>query len=157
MAAAVMGTSVQAATLTPDLHGQKAPAALRTGDFDGDGRVDTLYLVDEPDTGRVAVHVRLDTVSGPKDIRVTSLDTGSAAAPDLRVVPAGSYAADCGSYATGCTSAPVEATHDSIMVALDGTTTVLAHWDRDHFEQDFVKNADSLLAHAVAALYAVNP
>ncbi len=153
----MMATAAHGATLTPDLHAQKAPVTLRTGDFDGDGRVDTLYLVDEADTGRVAVHVRLDTASGPKDIRVTSLDTGSAAAPDLRVVPAGSYAADCGSYATGCTSAPVEASHDSIMVAIDGTTTVLAHWQGDHFEQDFVKNADSLLAHAVAALYAVNP
>lgn len=150
--------SGHASTLSPDLHTLKAaPQNLRGGDFDGDGRADTLYLVNEADSGRVAVHIRLDRVDGPQDMRVTSLEAGAFDPPNLRVVPAGAYAPDCGTYAAGCTSKPIEAAHDSVMLGLDGTTTVLLYWNGSHFEQDFVKSDDTILAHAVAALYAVNP
>ena len=45
----------QAASLTPDFHTLKpAQSVVRSGDFDGDGHVDQLYLVTEADTGRVA-------------------------------------------------------------------------------------------------------
>jgi len=148
----------QAATLTPDMHSLKPVAeGVRSGDFDGDGRVDQLYLVTEADTGRVAVHVRLDRATGPRDIRVTSLDVGTAAAPDLQVVPAGTaLAADCGTYASDCRQGVVTAPHDSIVLGLDSSTSVLIHWTGAQFDQDFVRSRDSLLAHAVAALYAEN-
>jgi len=156
--AAGVASAAQAATLTPDLHSLKPVAtASRSGDFDGDGRVDQLYLVTEADTGRVAVHVRLDRSTGPRDIRVTSLDVGAAAAPDLQVVPPGTaLAADCGTYASDCRQGLLTAPHDSILLSLDGSTSVLIHWTGDKFDEDFVHSRDGLLAHAVAALYAEN-
>jgi len=137
----------QASTLIPDFH---APAtvqsAVRSGDFDGDGRIDQLYLVTEADTGRVAVHVRFN------------LDVGGSATPNLQVVPAGTrYATDCGTYSSDCHQAMLTADHDSVLLGLDGSTSVLIHWTGAKFDQDFVHSNDSLLAHAVAALYAVNP
>ena len=149
----------QAASLTPDFHSLKpAPHVVRTGDFDGDGRVDQLYLVTESDTGRVALHVRLDRATGPQDIRITSLDVAASATPNLQVVQAGTkWATDCGTYASDCHDALLKADHDSILLGLDGSTSVLIHWTGTQFDQDFVHGNDSLLAHAVAALYAVNP
>ncbi len=156
-----MGVSsvAHAASLTPDFHSLKpAQSTLRTGDFDGDGRVDQLYLVTEADTGRVAVHVKLDRASGPQDIRITSLDVGASSTPNLQVVQAGSsWKTDCGTYASDCHDAMLKADHDSILLGLDGSTSVLIHWTGAQFDQDFVHGNDSLLAHAVAALYAVNP
>lgn len=148
----------QAASLTPDLHSLKpAQTAVRSGDFDGDGRIDQLYLVTE-DSGRVALHVRLDRATGPQDIRVTSVDISDASAPNLQVVPAGAaYTADCGTYSSECREGKLTAAHDSVLLALDGSTTVLLHWTGAQFDQDFVRSNDSLLAHAVAALYAFNP
>lgn len=158
MCAAGLSSAAQAATLTPDLHSLKpALTTERRGDFDGDGRVDQLYLVTEADTGRVAVHVRLDRATGPQDIRVTSLDVGAAAAPDLQVVTAGTaLAVDCGTYASDCHQGLMTAAHDSILLSLDGSTSVLIHWTGGQFDQDFVRSRDGLLAHAVAALYAEN-
>ena len=149
----------QASTLVPDFHAPAtAGSAVRSGDFDGDGRVDQLYLVTEADTGRVAVHVRLNRADGVEDVRVTSLDVGGAATPNLQVVPAGTrYAADCGTYASDCHDGTLKADHDSVLLGLDGSTSVLIHWTGARFDQDFVRSNDSLLAHAVAALYAVNP
>jgi hypothetical protein len=149
----------QASSLIPDFHTLK-PAAdtVRSGDFDGDGRVDQLYLVTEADTGRVAVHVRFNRLSGPQDVRITSLDVGTAATPNLQVVHAGtSWATDCGTYSSDCHEGTMKADHDAILLGLDGSTSVLIHWTGTQFDQDFVHGNDSLLAHAVAALYAVNP
>ncbi len=93
-----------------------------------------------------------------EDIRVTSLDVGGAATPNLQVVPAGtSYATDCGTYSSDCHDGTLKADHDSVLLGLDGSTSVLIHWTGAKFDQDFVHSNDSLLAHAVAALYAVNP
>lgn len=156
-----MGVSsvAHAASLTPDFHSLKpAQSTVRSGDFDGDSRVDQLYLVTEADTGRVAVHIRLDRATGPQDIRVTSLDVGTGSTPNLQVVHAGSsWATDCGTYSSDCHDATLKADHDSILLGLDGSTSVLIHWTGAQFDQDFVHGNDSLLAHAVAALYAVNP
>ena len=158
MAALLGGAQAQASSLTPDLHAAHlAKTELdRSGDFDGDGRADTLYLVDEPETGRVAVHVRLDINGAPQDIRVTSLDMDVDSSLDLAVVRAGPYASDCGSFSTGC-SGKVIALHDSLMLNLGSGTSVLMHWQGDHFETDFVRNDEASMARALAALYAVNP
>jgi hypothetical protein len=147
-----------ASTLTPDFNAlsRHDTTALRDGDFDGDGRVDELYLVSEADTGRVAIHVRLNTADGAQDIRVTSLDSGNAA-PNVHVVGAGVYAADCGTYTTDCANAGVHTQHDSLIVSLDNDTSVLLHWQNDHFETDFVRNDEARMAHALSALYALNP
>jgi hypothetical protein len=159
LAAMGVSSAAQSASLSPDFHTMTPSAAVvRSGDFDGDGRVDQLYLVTEAETGRVAVHVRLDRADGIRDIRVTSLDVGTAAAPNLQVVPAGAaYAADCGTYSSDCRQGALKADHDSILLGLDGSTNVLIHWTGAKFDQDFVRGNDTLLAHAVAALYAVNP
>ncbi|MGZ3305967.1 MAG: hypothetical protein ACXU8U_08915 [Asticcacaulis sp.] len=163
VACAAPSAPVHAATMTPDLHRLMAtPQALRGGDFDGDGRADSLYLVNEPDTGRIAVHIRLDRASGAQDFRVTSLDTAANETPDLRIVSAGAYAADCGTSARDCGASPVRAAHDAVMLGADGGATVLLYWSNGRFEQDFVKadaiaGENGILAHAVAALYAVNP
>ncbi|MDV6331832.1 hypothetical protein [Asticcacaulis sp. 201] len=151
-------TLAKASTLTPDFNAlsRHDTTALRDGDFDGDGRVDELYLVSEADTGRVAIHVRLNKFDGAQDVRVTSLDTGNAA-PNIHVVGAGVYAADCGTYTTECASAGVRTTHDSFIVSLDSDTSVLLHWQTDHFETDFVRNDEARMAHALSALYALNP
>ncbi len=157
VAALVAGATAHAGTLVPDLHSLRPAATTwdRGGDFDGDGRRDTLYLVDEGGTGRVAVHVRLDTASGMQDIRVTSLDMDVDSAADLSVVHAGAYASDCGSFSTGC-EAKVVAQHDSLMLNLGSGTSVLMHWQGDHFETDFVRNDEASMARALSALYAVN-
>ena len=156
---AMGASSAQAASLAPDLHTLKpAQDTVRTGDFDGDGRIDTLYLVTEPDTGRVAVHVKFDRTTGPQDVRITSLDVGPQAAPNLQVVHAGTaWATDCGTYSSDCKAGMLTAAHDSILVGLDSSTNVLIHWTGTQFDQDFVHAKDGLLAHVVAALYAVNP
>ncbi len=156
---AVSLSSAQASTLVPDFHAPAtAQSAVRSGDFDGDGRVDQLYLVTEADTGRVAVHLRLNRADGVQDIRVTSLDVAGSATPNLQVVPAGTrYATDCGTYSADCHEGTLTADHDSVLLGLDGSTSVLIHWTGAKFDQDFVHSNDSLLAHAVAALYAVNP
>ena len=154
-----LSSVAQASTLTPDFHAPAtAQPVVRSGDFDGDGRVDQLYLVTEADTGRVAVHVRLNRADGVQDIRITSLDVGGAATPNLQVVSAGTrYATDCGTYSSDCHADTLMANHDSVLLGLDGSTSVLIHWTGAKFDQDFVHSNDSLLAHAVAALYAVNP
>ena len=157
--AAGVSSVAQAASLTPDFHALKPVRdAVRSGDFDGDGRVDQLYLVTEADTGRVAVHVRFDRAAGPQDLRVTSLDVDASSAPNLQVVAAGTaLAADCGTYSSDCREGTLKAAHDSILLGLDGSTSVLIHWTGAQFDQDFVRSNDALLAHAVAALYAANP
>jgi len=127
-------------------------------DFDGDGRIDQLYLVTEADTGRVAVHVRFDRATGPQDMRITSLDVGPETAPNLHVVHAGTaWTTDCGTYSSDCKAGLLTAAHDSILVGLDSSTNVLIHWTGTQFDQDFVHAKDGLLAHVVEALYAVNP
>jgi len=154
---AMITTLAHAATLTPDFNSLSHPAqpVSREGDFDGDGRIDELYMVSEADTGRVAVHVRLNTVAGNRDIRVTSLDSGDAT-PNLHVVSAGLYPADCGTYTTDCAANGIQADHDSLVLGLDGDTTVLLHWQSDHFEQDFIRSDEARMARALSALYALN-
>lgn len=158
LALSALTASAHASTLIPDLspvHAD-APTLPRGGDFDGDGRQDDLYLSDESDTGRVAVHVRLNTAAGARDIRVTSLDMGADSALDLAVVPAGAYAADCGNYATNC-GAGIATAHDSLMLGLGSGSSVLLHWQNDHFETDFVRDDEAEMARALSALYAANP
>ncbi len=160
MAVAMMVVSVaaHASTLTPDfsmLHASNQTLA-RDGDFDGDGRRDDLYLSTEADTGRVAVYVRLNTADGARDIRVTSLDADVDSPLDLHVVHAGTYAADCGNFASDC-GAGVKADHDSLILGLDSGSSVLMHWQNDHFETDFVRNDEAQMARALSAMYAVNP
>ncbi len=153
-----LAVSARASTLIPDLsplHADAHPVPTG-GDFDGDGRRDDLYLTDEDGTGRVAVHVRLNTAEGARDIRVTSLDMDVDSSPDLSVVPAGAYAADCGNFATNC-GAGVVAAHDSLMLGLGSGSSVLMHWQGDHFETDFVHNDEAEIARALSALYASNP
>ena len=149
--------SSQAASLMPNVSALNPAFDLtRQGDFDGDGRTDTLYLIGE-DSGRTAVHIRLNTVAGTQDVRVTSIDLPQGVVPDVQVVKAGAYRADCGNFSSDCAQASVTAAHDSLILGLDGGVSVLAHWQGDHFEQDFVRSDEALMAHAVAALYAVNP
>ena len=156
------GSLATASTLTPDLNPSHSASEtkLRDGDFDGDGRIDALQLITEDDTGRVAVHVRLNTIAGPRDIRVTSLDVAANAPLNLQVVKAGSYRSDCGDYATSCED-DVTAAHDSLVFALDGGISILVHWQTDHFEQDFVRSDEATmtqaLAKSLAGLLAANP
>lgn len=153
--------SAQASNLTPDFNsfGTSHSALPHDGDFDGDGRRDALYMVNEPDTGRVAVHIRLNTTGGAQDIRVTSFDLAAGAKPDLQVVPAGQYTLDCGDYATDCTAHTVETGADSLVLGMNGIT-VLMHWNGTRFDQDFVRADDTApwgqLARALSALYAAN-
>ncbi len=149
-------SSAQASSLIPDLNPLRPAATLLPGgDFDGDGRRDSLYFSAEPGSDRIAVHARLNTISGPRDIRVTSLDI-SAAAPGVRVVPAGAYAADCGNVVRDCGPA-ITAAHDSLILGMDSGTSVLLHWQGDHFEADFVHNDDAGMDRVLSALYAANP
>ena len=156
---AVSAAASHASTLAPDFN-RMAPlnsATLTGGDFDGDGRTDDLYLMPERETGRIAVHIRLNKITGPEDIRVTSLDAAGDRAPDLRVVPAGFYNTDCGSYSSACDSQKISAEHDSLIVGAGNGTNVLLHWSSDHFEPDFVRSDDAMLALALATIYAYNP
>jgi hypothetical protein len=152
--------AAHASSLTPDFNALTPSAAdlPRTGDFDGDGRMDRLVLVAEPGSNRVAVHVELNTASGIKDIRVTSFDAEAGGPPDLRVVPAGAYAGDCGSFSTDCAGS-VTAAHDSLMLGMAGGASLLIHWQAadQQFAQDFVRSDEDMMAHALAALYAANP
>jgi len=154
---AMIASQAGAATLMPDFNTLSRPdqTLVRSGDFDGDGRTDELYMVAEADTGRVAIHVRLNRAEGVKDIRVTSLDSGNAT-PNLHVAAAGFYQADCGTYTTDCASNGIRTLQDSLILGLDGDTTVLLHWQGDHFEQDFIRNDEASLARALSALYALN-
>lgn len=127
-----------ASTMPHSLHMGAADTVAREGDFDGDGRRDVLYLIDEPATGRVAVHVRLNTAAGARDVRVSSYD-GQATASMPRIVPAGHYAGDCGSFATDCGQADIVTTSDSLALDLGDGVTVLMHWQGDRFDQDFIK------------------
>lgn len=142
----------EAAQLSPDLRVQRnSPQTLRNGDFDGDGRTDSLRLVTEADSGRIAVYVRL---ADGHDQRVTSFD--ASAAPALRVVPAGSYAVDCGNFASACTEAPIRMNADGLIMAMDGGISVLLHWQEGQFAQDFVRSDEADMARVASALYAVN-
>jgi hypothetical protein len=163
MALAAIAGTASAASLSPHFDTLSPPSAdlPRTGDFDGDGRTDQLVLVAEPDDGRVAVHVELNTVDGVKDVRVTSFAAGHDVGPDLRIVAAGAYVGDCGSFSTDCES-HVTAAHDSLMLGLAGGASLLIHWqatgkDAGHFVEDFVRSDEAMMAHALAALYAANP
>ncbi|MBP2159706.1 MULTISPECIES: hypothetical protein [Asticcacaulis] len=142
----------EAAQLSPDLRTQRnAQPVLRDGDFDGDGRTDSLRLVNEADSGRIAVHVRL---ADGRDQRVTSFD--AAIAPALRVVPAGAYAVDCGNFATACADAPIRMNADGLIMAMDGGISVLLHWQDGQFAQDFIRSDEADMARVASALYAVN-
>ena len=154
---AMIANLADAATLTPDFNTLSRPGQTltRTGDFDGDGRTDELYMVNEADTGRVAIHVRLNTARGDQDIRVTSLDSGNTT-PNLHVAAAGLYQADCGTYTTDCATSGIRTTQDSLILGLDGDTTVLLHWQDGHFETDFIRNDEARMARAFSALYALN-
>lgn len=151
--------SACASPMPHGIHMGAADAQAREGDFDGDGRRDTLYLVDEPATGRIAVHVRLDTVAGARDLRVSSYDarTGMSAP---RIVPAGHYAPDCGSFATDCGQAAIVTTTDSLALDMGDGVTVLMHWQNGRFDQDFIKPDSTApwagLADTMAEVYAAN-
>ncbi|ESQ75996.1 hypothetical protein [Asticcacaulis sp. AC402] len=148
---ALAAGSAQAATFTPDLSPRNAAheAQLRAADFDGNGQVDDLYLVAE-DSGRVAVHVRLN---GALDIRVTSLDSQANTAPNLQVVAPGTFDRDCGDYASDCAGA-ILTRHDSLILGLQGGASVLVHWREGAFEQDFVRADEAMAARALAGLLA---
>lgn len=151
MLAAVAGLA-EAAQLSPDLRlHQNAQPTLRDGDFDGDGRVDTLRLVNDAGTGRIAVHVRL---ADGHDQSVTSFD--ASAAPTLRVVAAGHYAVDCGNFSNSCADAPIALKTDGLILAMDGGVSVLLHWQDGQFAQDFVRSDEADMARVASALYAVN-
>ncbi len=133
-----LAAGASASTMPHNVHLGVADTVAREGDFDGDGRRDALYLVDEPATGRVAVHVRLNTAAGERDLRVSSYDAQSGASMP-RIVPAGHYAADCGSFATDCGQGGIVTTSDSLALDLGDGVTVLMHWHGDRFDQDFIK------------------
>lgn len=153
----MIASLADASTLTPDFNSlsHSSQTLAHSGDFDGDGRTDELYMAGEADTGRVAIHVRLNTVNGDEDIRVTSVDSGNST-PNLHVAAAGVYQADCGTYTTDCATAGIHTTNDSLILGLDGDTTVLLHWQGDHFETDFIRNDEARMARAFSALYALN-
>lgn len=134
---ALAGQSL-ASDMPYNLHAAGADLQARAGDFDGDGRQDALYLVDEPATARVAVHIRLNTTAGERDMRVSSYD-GAAGASAPRIVPAGHYATDCGSFATDCGQGDIVTTSDSLALDLGDGVTVLMHWQGGRFDQDFIK------------------
>jgi hypothetical protein len=144
-----------AASLTPSLNTLHAARdyQLRDGDFDGDGRLDDLYLVAE-DSGRVAVRVRLSATGA--DVRITSVDAPANTPPSLQVVAAGTFQNDCGDYADGCTGAIVTAS-DSLVLTLDSGINVLMHWRDGRFEQDFVRRDEAMMARALVGLLARNP
>jgi hypothetical protein len=147
-----MAGLVEAAQLSPDLRSQRnAQPALRDGDFDGDSRTDSLRLVNEADSDRIAVHVRLADGS---DQRVTSFD--ASAMPALRVVSAGAYAVDCGNFSTDCAEAPVALKADGLILAMSEGVSVLLHWQDGQFAQDFVRSDEADMARVASALYAVN-
>lgn len=142
----------EAAQMSPDLRTQRsAEPIMRDGDFDGDGRTDSLRLVNETDSGRIAVHVRL---ADGRDQRVTSFD--ASATPTLRVVPAGAYTVDCGNFATACTEAAIRTKADGLVMAMEGGISVLLHWRDGQFAQDFVRSDEADMARVASALYAVN-
>ncbi len=151
--------AVQASTMAPDMNmmHDRTASVVRQADFDGDGRIDELYFSTRSDSDRVDVHVRLNTTAGPKDVMVTSLDAQDDAALNVQIVPAGHYSIDCGNFAFDCDQTPVTASHESLILAIGGGTNVLAHWQDDHFEQDFVRSDEALMAHVLSALYALNP
>jgi hypothetical protein len=153
---AIAAFQAQASTARPDFH-SFAPAQVmpHDGDFDGDGRRDDLYLVNEADSNRIAVHIRLNTAEGAQDIRVTSFDIDSGKDSGLHVVAAGVYHPDCGNFASDCGDA-IHTRADSLMVALSSGGTVLVHWRNGRFEQDFVRSDEAAMARVAAALYAEN-
>ncbi|MGA9659908.1 MAG: hypothetical protein WBQ60_12535 [Asticcacaulis sp.] len=153
---AIMAPQASAAQLMPDLsaHGFTNRAVLRDGDFNGDGRLDELYFVTENDTGRIALHVRLNLPQGDKDMRVTSFD--SSRTPDLQLAHAGYYRMDCGTYSDDCSQKGITTTQDSLIMGMSGGVNVLLHWQDDHFEQDFVKSDEVAMTRALSVLYAVN-
>ncbi len=147
-----------ASPMPHSLHAVAGDTIAREGDFDGDGRRDTLYLVDEPATDRVAVHVRLNTAAGERDLRVSSYD-GHSGASVTRVVPAGRYATDCGNFATDCAAVDIVTTSDSLALDLGDGVTVLMHWQGERFDQDFIKPDTAPwagLADTMAEVYAAN-
>jgi len=155
---ALAGTA-GASPMPHGIHFGAVDAQAREGDFDGDGRRDTLYLVDEPATGRIAVHVRLNTLAGARDLRVSSYDAHQGASAP-RIVPAGHYAADCGSFATDCGDTAIVTTSDSLALDLGDGVTVLMHWQGGRFDQDFIKPDAAApwagLADTMAEVYAAN-
>ncbi len=157
LAGAVMGGRAHAATVTPSFSGFGADTRqmVRDGDFDGDGRTDSLYMVTEPETGRVAVHIRFNDASGARDVRVTSLEVAPGARPEVQVVHAGHFAPDCGDYASDCGTG-VDTTHDGLILSMN-SANVLVYWQNGRFEQDFVRSDEALMAQAFASLYASNP
>jgi hypothetical protein len=152
----IAAMSAQAAVVKPDFH-TSAPAQVlpHDGDFDGDGRRDDLYLVNEADSNRIAVHIRLNTAAGAQDIRVTSFDMDSGKDSGLHVVAAGAYRPDCGNFASECGEA-IHTRAASLMVTLSSGGTVLVHWRDGRFEQDFVRSDEAAMARVAAALYAEN-
>lgn len=151
---ALAGTAglANAAHIAPDLKSHRnAQPVLRDGDFNGDGRLDVLRLVNEAETGRIAVHV---VVAGGEDQRVTSFDATQA--PALRVVPAGHFAVDCGNFSNQCADAPIATIADGLILAMEGGISVLLHWQDGQFAQDFVRSDEADMARVASALYAVN-
>lgn len=151
--ALLMAGPAAAASLVPDFNGNPAHATqLRDGDFDGDGRLDDVYLVAE-DTGRIAVHIRL---ADRRDMRVTSIDVPANTSPNLQVVASGTFHSDCGSFADDCAGALVTQA-DSLILGLSSDAKVLIHWVDGRFEQDFVRSDEAMVARDLAGLLALNP
>lgn len=156
----ISAIGAQAAALKPDFRAAApAQAVPHDGDFDGDGRRDDLYLVNEVDSNRVAVHIRLNAAEGARDIRVTSFDMDTygvgGKSAGLHVAAAGAYRPDCGNFAADCGEI-IHTAADSLLVTLSSGGTVLVHWRDGRFEQDFVRSDEAAMARVAAALYAEN-
>ncbi len=153
----LMAAQAQGAVLKPDFHAAplQTQALPHDGDFDGDGRRDDLYLVNEADSNRIAVHIKLNKAAGAEDLRVTSFDQDSARNAGLHVVAAGSYHPDCGNFATDCGTA-IRTTSDGLLLSISSGGTILVHWQDGKFEQDFVRSDEAAMARVAAALYAEN-
>lgn len=128
--------------------GEPVQAALH-GDLDGDGRLDQIVRQYDADSDRVRLVALMARANGVERIPLTAVDRADRF--DWHVAAPDAFRLDCGGE-TGCVPQTVQTRTDSLVLSLEGGSTILMRWTGTHFEPEFIRSEAVVLTRMLGLL-----